>query len=74
MKHLIARNGNNFVVGLKDQAFLVLDAKAGSVVELLVPQDSKADTTKEPSKPSEPKKSSTEQTNTEEKSSSSKKS
>ena len=69
MKHLIARNGNNFVVGLKDQAFLVLDAKAGSVVELLVPQDSKADTTKEPSKPSEAKKSSTEQTNTKEKSS-----
>ena len=69
MKHLIARSGNNFVVGLKDQAFLVLDAKAGSVVELLVPQDSKAEATKEPSKPSDPKKSSTKQTNDEEKSS-----
>ena len=66
MRHLIARHGNNFVVGLKDQAYLVLDAKAGSdssVVELFYEQDSQAKTPQAPSKPSEPEKASSEQKN-----------
>ncbi len=53
MKHLIARHNSSFVVGLKDRAYLVFDAKAGndspagSVLELLPLSGQKAERQKE---------------------------
>lgn len=61
MKHLIARHSNYFVVGLKDRAYLVFDAKAdndspaGSVLELLPPPDPKEDQQSEPAPASDKK-------------------